>query len=422
MSEQGIGEQGMTAEKPGASDKVARDQQRGKGAKESKPQKPVPAWRQRLDAFTGAHRSLSIVITMLLVSLVLPMVILLPPFSGFLTQNTWVEQFNSAGVYVLLVIGLNIVVGLAGLLDLGYAAFFAIGAYSYGLVASQFSGLHIPFWPWIIVGAIIAALFGITLGAPTLRLRGDYLAIVTLGFGEIVPVFFTNSDKLTGGTNGISGIDRPSLPFQINVLDQCISCFSAAQPWGFYITMAVIVTVVLILAYRLQDSRLGRSWMAIREDELAAASSGINTVTTKLLAFAIGASTSGFAGVFYASRNVFVAPVQFQFQVSFTILAMIVLGGMGNIWGVSIGAFIIFVIQQVFLPQLTNFLHPLGIPVLSDIDFVQYQFLLYGIVLVLMMLFRPEGLFPSVRRRRELHTESAGGEEMAAPEEAMVEV
>ena len=167
---------------------------------------------------------------------------------------------------------------------------------------------------------------------------------------------------------------------------------------------------------------MGRSWNAIREDELAAASSGINTVTTKLLAFAIGASTAGFAGVFSAARNVFVAPVQFQFQVSFTILAMVVLGGMGNIWGVAAGAFIIFIIQQVFLPQLTNFLHPLGIPILSQIDFLQYQFLLYGILLVVMMLFRPEGLFPSARRRRELHTESAGEEEMKSPREASPDI
>jgi branched-chain amino acid transport system permease protein len=225
--------------------------------------------RQQLSAFAGRHRSTSILLGMLIVTLVLPFVVLLPPFSGFLTQNVWVEQFNTAGIYILLVLGLNIVVGMAGLLDLGYAAFFAIGAYSYAAVASQFTGIHIPFWPWLIMGAIIAALFGVTLGAPTLRLRGDYLAIVTLGFGEIVPVFFTNSDKLAGGTNGISAIDRPSLPFEFDVAGQCITCFSASQPWGFYITMALILTGVLIFCYRLQDSRLGRSWNAIREDELA---------------------------------------------------------------------------------------------------------------------------------------------------------
>ena len=378
--------------------------------------------RGRLNHFSSGHRSITILFGMLLITTLLPFVVLLPPFSGFLTQNVWVEQFNTAGIYILLVLGLNIVIGMAGLLDLGYAAFFAIGAYSYAAVASPFTGIHIPFWLWLGMGALIAALFGVTLGAPTLRLRGDYLAIVTLGFGEIVPVFFTNSDKLAGGTNGISAIDRPSLPIDFQVSGQCITCFSASQPWGFYITMALIVTGVVILCYRLQESRLGRSWNAIREDELAAASSGINTVTTKLLAFAIGASTSGFAGVFSAARNVAVSPEQFGFTVSFTILAMIVLGGMGNIWGVAIGGFVIFVVQQVFLPQLTNFFNIVQIPIISDIDFVQYQYLLYGIALVAMMLFRPEGLFPNKRRRRELHTASAGSEELASPDEAQPEV
>jgi ABC-type branched-subunit amino acid transport system permease subunit len=380
---------------------------------------PAPtSFRNRMRDFSSRHRSISVITGMAIVTAALPLIVLLPPFNGFLTQNVWVDSFNTAGIYILLAVGLNVVVGMAGLLDLGYAAFFAIGAYSYGMVASQYAGIHAPFWPWLIVGAVIAALFGIALGAPTLRLRGDYLAIVTLGFGEIVPFFFTNSDQLTGGTNGIPGIDRPSLPFEFVVGNQCVSCFNAVQPWGFYLVMIAIVTAVMILAYRLQESRLGRSWNAIREDELAAASSGINTVTTKLLAFAIGASTAGFAGVFAASRNTFTAPDQFQFSVSFTVLAMVVLGGMGNIWGVAAGAFIIFVIQQVFLPQLTNFFHPLGIPILSQIDFLQYQFLLYGLLLVFMMLFRPEGLFPSARRRRELHTDSAGDEEMKSPNEA----
>src|SRR6266508_1409418 len=180
-----------------------------------------------------------------------------------------VSQATRAGYFVLLALGLNVVVGLAGLLDLGYAAFFAIGAYTYGLLASSFYNIHVPFWPMLILGAIVAALFGIALGAPTLRLRGDYLAIVTLGFGEIVPVFFTNSDELTNGTNGIAGVDRPSLPGIV---------FGAANPIPYYITMVVILSLVLILLYRLQESRLGRAWMAIREDELAAASSGINTI------------------------------------------------------------------------------------------------------------------------------------------------
>jgi ABC-type branched-subunit amino acid transport system permease subunit len=248
----------------------------------------------------------------------------------------------------------------------------------------------------LLVGALVAATFGILLGAPTLRLRGDYLAIVTLGFGEIVPIVFLNSDALTNGTNGIGGLLRPSLPF--------IGSFSAINPWPYYITMLAIVTVVMILCYRLVESRLGRAWEAIREDELAAAANGINTVTVKLLAFALGASTAGIAGVFNASKLVTVSPDQFTFIVSFTVLSMVVLGGMGNFWGVAVGAFVIYTINNVFLKVLNQFFDQLQVPILQDIDFIQLQFLLYGLALVAMMLLRPEGLFPNSRRKRELHT------------------
>jgi len=354
--------------------------------------------------FFGRHRSLSIILGMAAFTAILPFVVLLPPLNGFNAQRVWIDAFATAGIYVLLAIGLNVVVGLAGLLDLGYAAFFAIGAYTYAFAASSFTGNHLPFWPMLIVGAVVAAVFGILLGAPTLRLRGDYLAIVTLGFGEIVPIVFRNLSDLTNGTNGIAGIDRPSLDITFLGINVINVIFNAANPTSYYITMAVIITVVLILVYRLQDSRLGRAWQAIREDELAAASNGVNTVTTKLLAFALGASTAGFAGVFSASHLVFVSPDQFGFTVSFTILAMVVLGGMGNSVGVAIGAFLIYIVQAVLLKQLTNFFNDFQVPVLSDINFVEYQFLLYGIALVAMMLLRPEGLFPSRQRARELHT------------------
>ena len=200
-------------------------------------------------------------------------------------------------MFVLLALGLNVVVGFAGLLDLGYAAFFAIGAYTYAYGASGFTGLSIPFWPMLLVGALVAAVFGVLLGAPTLRLRGDYLAIVTLGFGEIVPVVFLNADKYTNGTNGITGIAQPSIYGLFG-----INGFGFTNPWPYYLTIVAIITVVVMLLYRLQDSRLGRAWVALREDELAAASMGINTITTKLLAFSIGASTAGLAGVFYAAK------------------------------------------------------------------------------------------------------------------------
>jgi len=306
---------------------------------------------------------------------------------------------------MLLALGLNIVIGMAGLLDLGYAAFFAFGAYLYAFGASPFTHLHLPFLLLLILGAAVAAVFGILLGAPTLRLRGDYLAIVTLGFGEIVPILFLNLEKYTQGTNGIGGIDRPNIfGYQFPGIDQT----------PYYILMTVVLTIVLILMYRLQDSRIGRAWAAIREDELAAAANGINTVTTKLAAFALGATTAGFAGVLNASKLTIVDPTQFLFTVSFTVLAMVVLGGMGNIAGVAVGAFVLYNVQAVLLKQLNALFEGLNVPILENIDFVKYQYLLFGIALVLMMLFRPEGLFPSQRRRAELH---AAEEELPDEEE-----
>jgi ABC-type branched-subunit amino acid transport system permease subunit len=386
-------------------------------------------------SFSDRHRSWSIIIGMAIVTAVLPVLASVPPFSAFQATNAWIDGFTNAGVFVLLALGLNLVVGVAGLLDLGYAAFFAIGAYTYAYVASPFGNeilgidleaifgdaVGIVFWPMLLGCAGMAAIFGILLGAPTLRLRGDYLAIVTLGFGEIVPIVFLNSDDLTNGTNGIGGIYRPWLPG--------VGTFSAVDPWPYYITMVVLITIVLIFAYRLVESRTGRAWEAIREDELAAAANGINTVRTKLLAFALGASTAGIAGCFNAAKLTVVSPDQFLFIVSFTTLAMVVLGGMGNFWGVAVGAFIIYTINNVFLKTLNQFFDTLAnalgdIPVigavadfLATVDFIQLQFLLYGIALVAMMLLRPEGLFPNSRRQRELHAQAAEGEAVQIEEE-----
>ena len=361
--------------------------------------------RGQLRDIASTHRSLTIVVGMLIVGLLLPILATVPPFSIFQSQSVWLNGFSNAGVFVLLALGLNIVVGLAGLVDLGYAAFFAIGAYTYAYGASPFSGVHAPFIAMLLIGALVAATFGVLLGAPTLRLRGDYLAIVTLGFGEIVPIIFLNADKYTEGTNGIGGIYAPDIPFVT---------FTILDPWPFYGLVIVLVAIVMVFVYRLQESRIGRAWMAIREDELAAASNGLNTVTTKLLAFALGASTAGFAGVFNAAKLTLVSPDQFLSTVSFSIVAMVVLGGMGNIWGVALGAFVIYTIQIVLLKQLNAFFAELHVPILQDINFVQYQFLLYGLALVLMMLFRPEGLFPSQRRKRELHAVDAAEAESSA--------
>ena len=272
----------------------------------------------------------------------------------------------------------------------------------------------------LFVAAGVAAVFGILLGAPTLRLRGDYLAIVTLGFGEIVPIVILNSDTYTRGTNGITGLAQPNLYGLFG-----IDSFGFQNPFLYFFTVIAIITIVFIFLYRLQDSRIGRAWSAIREDELAAASMGINTVTTKLLAFAIGASTAGLAGAFYASKLGIVSPGQFDFSVSFTVLAMVVLGGMGNIWGVAIGAFIIYEIQHQGLKQLGSFVQTLHIPTIhigtfsfdiASINFINYQYLLYGLALVIMMLVRPEGLFPVRRRRRELRVEENETAEFIAAE------
>ncbi len=312
-------------------------------------------------------------------AIVLPLVI---PDGGF------VNFLADAGAFVLLALGLNIVVGFAGLLDLGYAAFFAIGSYAFAMLASPQFGIHIPFWVMLFVASGIAALFGIILGAPTLRLRGDYLAIVTLGFGEIVPQTFLNLSDYTGGPNGIASLDQPvffGLKFGFSAL-----------PY-YYLILALIAVAVLI-ATNLRTSRLGRAWMAIREDELAAAHMGINTTTTKLAAFAIGASFSGLAGCAYASKLQLVSPEQFGFNVSVAVLSMLVLGGMGNIPGVIVGSLVISSLDRFVLPQLTNLFHAINVP----IDLTNSRFLIYGVILVLTMLFRPEGLLPSRQRKAEL--------------------
>jgi branched-chain amino acid transport system permease protein len=307
-------------------------------------------------------------------------------------NNAHDDFLANAGAFVLLALGLNIVVGFAGLLDLGYAAFFAIGSYSYAMLASPQFGIHIPFWAMLFIASAIAALVGILLGAPTLRLRGDYLAIVTLGFGEIVPQTFLNLTQYTNGPNGISSLDQPSI-FGHNF------GFSATP---YYYVLLVLIVLAIFAARNLQDSRLGRSWMAIREDELAARHMGINTTTAKLSAFALGASFSGLAGVAYSAKLGLVTPDQFQFNVSVLVLSMLVLGGMGNITGVIVGSFVLSFINGFLLPQSTVIAHNLG---LNGLDFTNYRFMLYGIILVAMMLFRPMVMSRGSSRKRTPNTE-----------------
>ena len=338
-----------------------------------------------------------------------PYVLLLLVLFAFpiLDSNTpHVDFVADAGRWILLALGLNIVVGYAGLLDLGYAAFFAIGSYSTAILASGQFNIHLSFWLLIFVSALIAAFFGIVLGAPTLRLRGDYLAIVTLGFGEIVPRVIRNASKLTGGVNGIVGVDQPKIPSVFGIHGFSFSF----NPVPYYYLMLVVIVLSIFLINNLRNSRLGRAWMAIREDEVAAAATGINTVTTKLLAFALGASFSGFAGAYYASKLFIVTPETFSFVVSVTVLLMVVLGGMGNIRGVIVGALVIYLIQARVLVDLpgwiASFTQALNIGFLTNLDvggFVQRSsILIFGVILVVIMLLRPQGLIPSAQRKIEL--------------------
>jgi branched-chain amino acid transport system permease protein len=316
-------------------------------------------------------------------------------------NSSHISAYADTGGLVLLAFGLNIIVGYTGLLALGFAAFFAIGAYTYGFVASPQYGLHLNFWPMILVSAAVAALFGLLLGAPTLRLRGDYLAIVTLGFGEIVPQVLQNLDKWTGGPDGIAGIDQPRL----------FGYAFGFNPIPYYYLYLVVILVALWLLSNLRHSRIGRSWMAIREDELAAAHMGINTTGAKLAAFSLGAAFAGVAGVLFAAKLSTVSPSGFDFNTSVMILAALVLGGMGNLTGVLTGAVIIGLLNFLILPQSTNWVQALGqqlhASALANLDLNQYRFMLYGIILVLVMLFRPEGLIPSATRRAELHAEQS---------------
>ncbi|MBV8301651.1 MAG: hypothetical protein JOY68_06990, partial [Candidatus Dormibacteraeota bacterium] len=314
-----------------------------------------------------------------------------PDFVGWATQ--------SLAVYMLLGLGLNVVVGFAGLLDLGYAAFFAIGGYAAGSLASPLHGVHLSLWLLLFICAGIAATFGAILGAPTLRLRGDYLAIVTLGFGEIIPDLATNNVfGLTNGANGVSGIDKPTVgPIQ----------FNTSYQW-FYWALLLVSVIVVILLRNMYRARIGRAWVALREDEVAAAATGINTTSTKLLAFAIGASVSGLAGAFYGSIVSIVSPDDFSFAVSIAVLSIIVLGGIGNITGVIVGAFVLTFVIFWALPNLTDWSTTFGqtfnLPAISGIDFTRYTFIVYGAALILMMLFRPAGLLPSRARKVELES------------------
>ena len=325
------------------------------------------------------------------------------PFVLSMAGTAWVRITNLAILFVFLSLGLNIVVGFAGLLDLGYIAFYAIGAYVYALLASPHFNLHLPFWLILPIGAAVACLFGVLLGAPTLKLRGDYLAIVTLGFGEIIRILLNNLSRpvnITNGPQGISRIDPMSIgEFSFGQGGTYLG-LAVSSPIKYYYLLLAALGAIVIVNWRLQHSRIGRAWEAIREDEIAARAVGIDTTRMKLLAFAMGASFGGIAGGMFAAMQGFVSPESFGLTESVMVLAMVVLGGMGNIPGVIVGALLLS-----FVPELLRYTVEPVQKALFGRMFLEpevIRMLLFGLALVLMMLYRPAGLLPSAVRKREL--------------------
>ncbi|MBA2515952.1 MAG: branched-chain amino acid ABC transporter permease [Solirubrobacterales bacterium] len=378
--------------------------------------KPQSSKRLSLDGGLPPVASKALAALLALFAIVLPL--FLDPISALLGDCT------IALAYVILALGLNVVVGFAGLLDLGYVAFFAIGAYSVGWLASGFfsdanvhlgvsgfvlklPGIHTNWLVVMVFAMALCALGGILIGLPTLRLRGDYIAIVTLAFGEIIRVFAVNGDaislpfgnaKLTAGRQGITPVDQIDLPFlkpftQLNL-----------RPW--YWLVLALVFIVLFCVIRLRDSRLGRAWIAVREDEVAAASMGVPLVRTKLYAYAVGAAIGGVSGAFQASYLNTVNADQFAFSFSIFVLAMIILGGLGSVWGVVFGAVLLSFINSYLIPDvLANVPSKLGL----DFQLTDLGFGIFGFLLLIVMVLRPEGLLPERRRKIEL-TEGVGEE------------
>jgi branched-chain amino acid transport system permease protein len=353
---------------------------------------------------------------------------ILMPILGTI-NGYYLEVATQVGIFVALALGLNIVVGLAGLLDLGYVAFYAVGAYTWAIFgspqASRFissSMAHFPlsgtwFFVFVLLGVVVAAIFGFLLGLPVLRLRGDYLAIVTLGFGEVIRVLANNLDKpinLTNGPQGITPISRPPLFFQplLTMLGIPASPI-VIYPLYFYALVLLIVGVVILVNRRLEDSHIGRAWEAIREDEVAAQAMGVPLVRMKLLAFACGASFAGIMGVIFSAKQVFINPESFTFLESIGVLSMVILGGMGSIPGAILGATAVTVLNLQVLKGLSLWLNSLrnaGVTILgynlanlpTQLEPAKYERMVFGFILILMMIYRPQGILPARRRMREL--------------------
>ncbi len=370
--------------------------------------------------------------------------LVLMPLLG-MYNTSWLELAIQICVFTGLALGLNVVVGFAGLLDLGYVAFFAVGAYIWGSLTSPADTIFTVngwtvnpglFYLFIIIGALVAAGVGVLLGLPVLRLRGDYLAIVTLGFGEVIRVLARNADapfNLTNGAQGLHGIAAPPVPgFAIGFTTSIASAlgfrvenpFVVAQQLGFYAIGIIIIAVVVLVSRRLLDSPIGRAWTAIREDEVAALAMGVPLVKSKLMAFAMGAAFGGAIGVLYASKQTFIDPSSFVLLQSITILAMVIVGGIGSIKGVIVGAILITLLDLSLLTNLSLQLNNLRnadavVPIINfhirdwpnQLEPAKYQPLVFGLILVLMMIFRPAGLVPEKRRQMELRERRDDGDE-----------
>ena len=403
-------------------------------ATQEAPKTVTPSWRDSARAWANntmiAGRPVIWYVTdwrFAVIALILAILLPMVPYDVFPGIQSLVVAMTSVFVYVMLALGLNIVVGYAGLLDLGYVAFFVIGSYT--MAAGSSGQLHnwasdgvfttptFPLIALILIGAILAGVFGILLGAPTLRLRGDYLAIVTLGFGEIVPIVFQNIPT-TFGNYGISATQ----PAPINTPFGPISFTDPLNNAPFYYLALGLTTLIILGVASLRDSSVGRAWVAIREDETAAEASGVNLTRTKLLAFAMGAFVGGIGGVINTAFVPNIAPSNFNFNISVTVLIMVVLGGIGSIPGVIVGAIILRLFDVYILQLINDPIHqsalvaPANAPLhfLASLDFNVMKFLIYGILLIAMILIRPQGLIPDARRRRELAGIGAAPEDMSA--------
>lgn len=328
---------------------------------------------------------------------------ILIPFasSGGPAFQSYMDVATMVGIYISMALGLNIVVGMAGLLDLGFVAFFAVGAYSYSIFATPQASNFMPFgtfplggesfWMFLVIGGFVAAIAGVLIGIPVLRVKGDYLAIVTLGFGEIIRILFNNADRpvnITGGAMGIASVTPPKI-FGVELI----------FPNQFYFVTLVILLFTLFAVIRLEHSKLGRSWKAVRENEIAAQAMGIPLVKTKLMAFALGASFSGMMGVVFAAKQAFIDPTSFTLMESFTILVMVVLGGMGSVPGVILGAAVVTILNLQVLTELTNWINQLNfngtISIPTALSPSKMQKFIFGVILVAFALYRPKGLIPA---------------------------